>query len=97
MRYELHPEAALEHEKQVAYFERRAPGLGQRYHEAFRSAALRASEGPRRYRVISSIGIRRVPFRGFLFAVIYRELGEIVQVLAVAPHRKHPGYWAGRL
>ena len=97
MRYELHPEAALEHEKQVAYFERRSPGLGQRYHEAFRSAALRACEGPRRYRVISPFGIRRVPFHGFLFAVIYRERTDFIQILAVAPHRKRPRYWASRL
>ena len=96
MKYELHPEAALEHEKQIAYFERRSPGLGRRYHAAFLWAAFRACEGPHRYHAIAP-GIRRVSLHGFRFAVVYRELGEAIQILAVAPHRKRPGYWAGRL
>lgn len=93
----LHPEAALEHEEQVAYFEARTKGLGRRYHAAFRSALLKVCEAPHRHRVVRSPGIRRVSLRGFPFSIIYREANGVVQVLAVAPHRRRPGYWSGRL
>lgn len=44
MNYVLHPAAALEHEEQVAYYEARSPGLGRRYHAAFRSALLHVAK-----------------------------------------------------
>ena len=31
MKYALHPEAALEHEEQITYYEERRRGLGARY------------------------------------------------------------------
>lgn len=34
MTYRLHPEATLEHERQVAYYEERSTGLGRSYHVA---------------------------------------------------------------
>jgi plasmid stabilization system protein ParE len=95
--YALHPEAALEHEEQVAYYEARSTGLGRRYHAAFRSAVLRACDGPHRSRTVQSPGIRRVSLRGFPYSLIFREVDGVVQVLAVAPHRKRPGYWTARI
>jgi hypothetical protein len=95
--YALHPEAALEHEEQVAYYEQRSAGLGRRYHAAFRSVLLRVCEVPHRNKVVQAPNVRRVSIRGFPFSVIFREVNGVVQVLAVAPHRKRPGYWAERL
>ncbi len=34
MNFRLHPDAALEHEDQIAYYEERRAGLGRRYHLA---------------------------------------------------------------
>jgi plasmid stabilization system protein ParE len=93
----LHPEAALEHEQQVAYYQERQFGLGQRYHSAFRSAVAMACATPKRFKLIRSPEIRKVALQGFPFDLIYRQVGEIVQVLAVAHHRRRPGYWARRL
>ncbi|MGH8146839.1 MAG: type II toxin-antitoxin system RelE/ParE family toxin [Rhodanobacteraceae bacterium] len=93
----LHPAATLEHEEQVAYYEARSSGLGRRYHTAFRSALLHVCEAPHRYKVVQAPGIRIVSLHGFPFSLIYREVHGQVVVLAVALHRKRPGYWAGRL
>jgi len=95
--YALHPEAALEHEEQVAYYEAHSVGLGRRYHAAFRAAILRVCDAPHRFRIIQAPGIRRVSLRGFPFAVIFRDVGKTVQVLAIAPHRKRPAYWTTRI
>ena len=92
----LHPEAALEHEDQVAYYEAQSPGLGQRYHAAFLSTVRRICDAPHRFKAIGTGGIRRVSMRAFPFAVIFREIEGVVQILAIAPHRKRPGYWASR-
>ena len=96
MIYELHPEAALEHEEQVAFYERQLPGLGARYHRAFQSAMRRICDGPTRQRVFVEPDIRRVSLKGFPFSVVYRNVDNSVQVLAVAHHRRRPGYWSDR-
>lgn len=96
MNYVLHPAAALEHEEQVAYYEARSSGLGLRYHAAFRCALLHVCDAPRRYKVVQAPGIRIVSLHGFPFSLVYREVRGRVVVLAVAPHRRPPGYWAGR-
>lgn len=97
MSYELHPEAAREHEAQVKYYEERSPGLGARYHASFVAAMAQVCEKPERLRIIIRPNIHRVGMKGFPFYVIYRSGGSKVQVLAVAPHRKRPGYWKPRL
>ncbi|MBS0571446.1 MAG: type II toxin-antitoxin system RelE/ParE family toxin [Proteobacteria bacterium] len=97
MKYFLHPEAALEHEEQVAWYESRTAGLGRRYHAVFLAAIEKVCEGPRRYKVVQVPGIRRVALTGFPFSILFREVDGVVQVLAVAPWRRRPGYWAPRL
>jgi hypothetical protein len=44
--FRLHPEAALEHERKVAYYEDRSIGLGSRYHAAAMQAIGKAVEAP---------------------------------------------------
>ncbi|MEO6076300.1 MAG: type II toxin-antitoxin system RelE/ParE family toxin [Dokdonella sp.] len=96
MIYQLHPQAAEEHERQVAYYENEQRGLGQRYHEEFKAAVAVACETPQRPRVIHAPDIRSVRFKIFHFSIIYREASGMVQVLAVAHHRRQPGYWVSR-
>ena len=96
MIYVLHPEAALEHEEQVAFYERQSQGLGARYHRAFRSTMRRICNNPSRHRIFVQPDIRRVALNGFPFSVVYRSVDGPVQVLAVAHHRRRPGYWSDR-
>jgi hypothetical protein len=35
--------------------------------------------------------------KGFPFSVVYRPSAEGVLVVAIAPHRKRPQYWASRV
>jgi toxin ParE1/3/4 len=97
VKYWLHPEAAAEHRKQVAYYEERQAGLGRRYHAEFRAAVLAAFEAPHRHKVVLPPAIRRIGFQVFHFDLVYREVGGVVQVLAVAGHRRQPNYWLARL
>ena len=96
MNYRLHPEAAAEHSDQIATYEQEQQGLGRRYHREFLAALALACEMPRRPRVIRSPDIRSVGFKVFRFSVVYREIDGVVQVLAVAHHRRRAAYWADR-
>lgn len=57
MNYVLHPEAALEHEQQVAYYQERQRDLGQRYHSAFRSAVAMAYVDDEETQALESGGV----------------------------------------
>ena len=52
MNYWLHPEAAEEHKKQVAYYEQIQPGLGRRYHTEFQDVVAWVFVSPDRSRIV---------------------------------------------
>lgn len=64
---------------------------------AFESAMVKVCENPERYRVELAPGIRRYRVPGFPYNILYRQSGTDIEVLVVAPHRRRPGYWLGRL
>ena len=97
MNYCLHPEAVKEHKQQVAYYEEIQAGLGKRYHTEFLAVLSHVCAAPKRLRVVLAPNIRRALFKVFHFAIIYREVDGVVQVLAIAHQRREPGYWNGRL
>ena len=96
MSYWLHREAAEEHKKQVAYYEEAQAGLGRRYHDAFLAEVSIAADAPHRFPVVLAPDIRRTHLKVFHFDIIYREINGSIQVLAIAHHRRQPGYWSSR-
>ena len=97
MKYWLHPEAAEEHKKQVTHYEGIQAGLGKRYHSEFQNVVASVCASPDRSRVVLAPDIRRAMFKIFHFYLVYREVDGLVQVLAIAHHRRQPGYWVARL
>jgi hypothetical protein len=95
--YQFHPEAEAEHLESVAYYEERQPGLGASYLAEFESALEQVCEAPDRYPIEQRPDIRRIRLPRFPFTVLFREFGGVVQVLAIAHHRRRPLYWLGRL
>lgn len=81
----------------VAYYESRLPGLGARYLAAFDSAMLKVCQAPLRHKVQFPPDIRRYRFPGFPYNILYRLVTAEVEVLVVAPHRRRPHYWRGRV
>jgi toxin ParE1/3/4 len=86
----------MEHEEQIVYYEERRAGLGRRYHLAMLRAIELACRAPGRFKIVRPPNLRKVSLRGFPFAVIYREVDSMVQVLAIAHHRRAPNYWVRR-
>jgi toxin ParE1/3/4 len=95
--YFLSEAALAEHLEHVAWYEEQRRGLGTRYLAAFDAAMREVCENPERFRVELPPGIRRHQIPGFPYNVLYRQVGADIEVLVVAPHRRRPGYWLGRL
>ena len=97
MSFQFHPAAEAEHLEAVAYYESRQAGLGASYLAEFEAAMRQVCAAPGRYPVERQPDIRRIRLKRFPFMVLYREMGGVVQVLAVAHYRRRPEYWLGRL
>ena len=97
MKYVFHPDAEAEHLAQVAFYESRRKGLGARYLTSFSAAMQRVCRNPEYFRIECEPDLRRVPLRGFPFAIMFRSRAGQIQVLAVAHYKRRPGYWATRI
>lgn len=93
----FHPAAEVEHLDHVAYYESRRAGLGAEYLAEFETLLETIQETPQRFPVIGAGSIRRSHLRRFPIAILFRESGRDLQILAVAHKRRRPMYWAVRL
>jgi len=94
IKYHEAAEEELLHE--IGYFERRAAGLGRRFLAEILRAEQLISQFPDSTEEIRP-GIRRCVLRKFRYSLIYSQETDGLLILAVAHHRRRPGYWLGRL
>ena len=90
-----HPEAVAEFGEAVAFYEERAPGLGQDLFVEVERILKNIGENPGLGSPLDG-PYRKALCRRFPFAVIYRELDDSVRVQAIMHERRRPGYWKGR-
>lgn len=92
---ELHREAVAEAQAAREWYDERGLALGKVFVAELDRAIDRIVESPERWPKFEA-GTRRYLMRRFPFMVIYRQRGEVIQVLAVAHARRKPGYWRHR-
>ena len=97
MSYGFHPAAEAEHLESVAWFESKRSGLSAFYLSDFEGMMAQVCKTPRRYPMEKDSGIRLARMKRFPYTVHFLEISGSIQVLAVAHHRRRPGYWLGRL
>lgn len=93
-------EADAEMVEAARWYETHRVGLGTELLDAVDTAVVRIAETPRLGSLVPGISdqsIRRRAVRRFPYHVVYIELSERLQILAVAHDRRRPGYWMGRL
>jgi plasmid stabilization system protein ParE len=95
MRVSFHPRARDEVEAAQAWYEERSLLAATGFLHEISVAVRRIGEAPQRYPVAES-GTRRILLDRFPFNVYYRVGGDRITIIAVAHHRRRPGYWAGR-
>lgn len=97
MIYQFHPAASGEYLDSIAFYESRVAGLGADYIAEFETTLKRVCVAPMSYPLDCRPDIRKAGLQRFPFNVLYRVAGGVVQVLAVAHHRRRPRYWLGRV
>ena len=93
-------EADAEMAEAARWYERNRAELGLEFLAAVDAAVARIEENPRIGSLTPGVDdedIRRVFVRRFPYHVVYIELPDRLQVLAVAHDRRRPAYWVGRL
>lgn len=90
------PAAELELLTEVAYYSKARAGTGLRFQAAVQAAVSRASTHPLGG-APSFRETRSILVKGFPFSVVYRLSMQELLVVAIAPHRKRPQYWASRI
>ena len=91
-----HEAAEEELLNEIGYLELHANGLGRRLFEEILRAEKLISQFPESAEEIRP-GIRKRILRKFRYSLIYSIEKEGVLLLALAHHRRRPGYWLGRV
>lgn len=82
------------------WYERNRAGLGSEFLTAVDATLDRIRENPRvglRVPGVDVQDIRRLFVRRFPFQIVYIEMTNRLQILAIAHDRRRPAYWVGRL
>ena len=95
MRHVFHPEAGREFEEAVQYYQPRGRKLGARFAGEVRAAIQKLVENPERWRVLEA-DVRRCRVRVFPYSVLYSIEPDFILILAIAHHKRAPGYWRSR-
>ena len=96
MKSRFHEAADAELTEAVAYYDGKAPGLGDRLLGEVKTAT-RLIE---RYPEIGSVkdfGVRAKVLSKFPYSLMYLVESEEIFILAVAHESRRPGYWAARM
>jgi plasmid stabilization system protein ParE len=97
MSYYFHPAAEAEHLETIVFYESRQVGLGLMYLTELEKVMDSVVRAPQCYRVERKHNIRSISLKQFPFKIIFRDAGDVVQVLAVAHKRRRPDYWLKRI
>ena len=92
----FHPEAEAEMIAAAQFYQERADGLGVRFLESVQTVVRHISNFPQSARVVRGRSIRGSVAKTFPYSVVYCVRSDEIVVLAVAHHRRRPGYWKTR-
>jgi plasmid stabilization system protein ParE len=88
--------AEAEANEAIAYLDEQRTGLGDRFEQDLLATVTLVSQHPFSGKAISDI-VRQLRLRTFPYNIIYVVDGDEIVIVAVAHHRRRPGYWRGRL
>ena len=95
MKIRFHPDAMLEFNAAVAYYEEYERGLGLEFAEEVYAAVARIIEYPDAFSPLSQ-NTRRSLVNRFPYGIVYQVKPDILRVIAIANLRRRPGYWKER-
>jgi plasmid stabilization system protein ParE len=98
LKVRYHPEARVELEAAVDWYEDQQPGLGEDMDREIQRAEAVIAESPSAWgHWPGTRSVRRFILSRFPYSVVYRVHGMAIEVIAIAHHHREPGYWKGRV
>jgi len=91
-----HPAARREIKASHSWYVRQSEQAADGFYEELLPALDRVHQQPQLYPPHLS-GTQRAVLDQYPFSIIYRELSQEIQIIAVAHAKRRPGYWAKRL
>lgn len=95
MKVVVHSLAEREMREALTYYAELSDRLPGRLRREFDDAMADIAANPRHFYFIAGEWRKRRLVK-FPYGVIYREVDDEIQVVAVAHHKRRPHYWAGR-
>lgn len=90
-------EAEAEYTEALAWYHARSAPAAAGFEAAVSVALERIGESPEQFPTCDDEGYRFAMLKRYPYSLIYRIIGEVAQVVAVAHARRRPGYWSGRV
>jgi toxin ParE1/3/4 len=97
MNYFFHQQALGEYLAQITYYESQQRGLGARFLHVFDAAMAKIQFAPLSFKIAFAPDVHEYKMAGFPYSILYRQVGDELEVLALAAHRCRPNYWRSRL
>jgi len=95
-RIDVHPEAVAEARAAAQWYRERSTLAADAFLVELDRAVERIAENPQMYPPYVR-DTRRYLLQRFPFYVVYRELSEKLEIVAIAHGRRKPGYWKKRI
>ena|SRR5437867_597715 len=92
----FHDDALAELRSAVSWYFERNQTAAVKFAQEIEEAVELIRDSPDRWSV-GEYNTRKFVLRRYPFLIFYRELPEVIQVLAVSHGRRRPGYWQHRL
>ena len=92
----FHSGAELDLLSAASHYEYQRKGLGREFRQEVETAVARVRENPREFPSHTEPGTRKCLVRRFPYTIFFAELEDSVWVVAIAHHKRRPGYWSRR-
>ena len=100
-RIRFHPAAAVEAEEAAVWYSTEQPGLGSQFGSALEEALAHLYQdvipSTRYPHLPERINAQRLQVRRFPYDLVFLVGEEEIVIVAVAHHRRRPGYWRARM
>ena len=93
-RVEIHPSATREAETAADWYAQRNPQAARGFLKELTHSIEMIREAPERWLRFGKA--RRYPMPRFPFSIVYRSKGATIEIVAIAHHKRRPGYWCSR-
>ena len=91
----FHPEAERDLDEGLRFYLSRSAVAGERFVAEVEAGLALLQEAPERWPLFH-LGTRRFVMAAFPYSIVYRTVGDEVQVIAIAHAKRRPVYWGRR-